>query len=99
MPSAKADRDRRGGQRLVSLVELPLVDALAAVPKTDAAMLQQVPWRCRGGMRLEIGGRSDDGRPEVRRHKKGHHVLGDELAELNACLVARRHQIDTAVVG
>jgi hypothetical protein len=41
------DSDR---ERLVALIEFPLLDALAPMPEADASMSQQVSWRCRLGV-------------------------------------------------
>src|SRR5438128_10812607 len=50
-------------------------------------------------MRFEISRRADDRRPVVPGYPNGHHVLLNELPELNAGVEAGSHEIVVAVLG
>src|SRR5438445_12317193 len=54
---------------------------------------------CRLVMRLEIAGRSDDGRPEILGYADYDHVPLDELPEMNAGVEPRGDEVDAALVG
>jgi hypothetical protein len=89
----------RHGERLPAPVELPSVQAARSLTRVDARVAQQIARVPGSGMGGEVLRRTDDRRAEILGHGHGHHVLVDELADLDACVKASGDEVHTAVVG
>jgi hypothetical protein len=87
----------RHGERLPALVELPAVHAPRSLTKVDAGVVQQISRVLRPGVGCKVLRRADDAHAQVLRHAHRHHVLRDELADLDARIEPSRYEIDAAV--
>src|SRR3989454_11358554 len=90
---------RSHGKGLLALVELPAVHAGGSVSKVDAAGACQVTRVYRLLVRLEVAGRTHDGRPGVLGDAERDHVPLDEFPEMNAGVEARGDEVDPTLLG
>ena len=91
--------DCRDGHRLAALLELPAIDgAIGAHAVQHAAVRRDVARCLRLRMRVEVAGRGHDGGALLARDPHGGHVALEELAEVDARIVASRDEVAARVV-
>src|SRR5207302_9465766 len=88
----------RDGEGLLALIELPAVHAGGSVPKVDAAVACEVTRVYRLLVRLEVAGRTHDGRPVVLGYAERDHIPFDEFPEMNAGVEPPGDEINAALV-